>query len=172
MTDVVILTEYPGKTDLVTRQLLSGETGRIFWDAWGLADCSELSFEILSVLPRRPMSGKIEDFCLPKKEAESKALAAGWKYNWSMMKQGKWLDPSFAPDVSATMDKIKEINPKIVLSLGALANWLMTGSAKVMNVRGTIAEGLLGLKTLSTYPPSTIMRDWSLRPILISDLQK
>lgn len=172
---IVVVTEYPGQTDLVTGQLLSGQTGRLFWELW----FDEVGFKekppVLSVLSKRPGSGKIEDFCLNKKEAEEAGHSYGFaKYPWEMIKSGKYLHPRFHQDLEFLKAKLLELQPNIVVCLGSLACWALLGSAKISKLRGTCAESSLipGLKVLPTYHPQTIMREWEQRVIAGADLMK
>ena len=89
MTKLVVVTEFPGKTDLVTGKLLSGETGRIFWELIDQAEIPHSEVVIVPVLKQRPGSGKIEEFCLTKKEAEAESLKLfGKPYTRGYIKPG------------------------------------------------------------------------------------
>ena len=174
MTKIVVVTEYPGQTDLVTGKLLSGQTGKIFWDLW-----NEVGFEerplVVSVLSKRPGSGKIEDFCLGKKEAQEAAIKWGLaSYTWDYIKSGKYLHPRFAPDLAKLKETLLATKPNLVLCLGSLACWALLGSSKISKLRGTCAESNLipDLKVLPTYHPQTIMREWEQRVIAGADLMK
>lgn len=174
MSGIVVVTEFPGKTDLVTKKLLSGQTGKLFWDLW-----KEVGFEemptVLSVISKRPGSGKIEDFCVSKKEAQT--LASTWgltSYPWEYIKTGKYLHPRFYNDLVELKEKLIQLQPNIVITLGSLACWALLGTAKISKIRGTCAESSLvpGLKVLPTYHPMTIMRDWEQRVVAGADLMK
>ena len=89
MPKLVVVTEFPGKTDLITGKLLTGETGRIFWELIDEAGIPHEEIEVLSVLGRRPGSGKIEDWCVCKKDAEAFALTEGFSsYPFAFIKCG------------------------------------------------------------------------------------
>lgn len=45
------------------------------------------------------------------------------------------------------------------------------GEVGIKNNRGVVRQGFLG-KVLATYHPSAVLRQWTLRPIFIADLQK
>lgn len=171
---IVVVTEYPGKTDLVTGRLLSGQTGKLFWELWQEVGLGERP-EVLPVISKRPGSGKIEDFCLSKKDAELQAAQYGMSsYPWEMIKAGKYLHPRFAGDIEFLRKRLTELKPNIVVALGSLACWAMLGSAKISKLRGTCAESSLvpGLKVLPTYHPQTIMREWDQRVVAGADLMK
>lgn len=67
MAEVVVVTEFPGKTDLATGRLLSGATGKIFWELAEESGLTQHHITVLPVISSRPGSGKIEDFCLCKR---------------------------------------------------------------------------------------------------------
>lgn len=170
MTKIIVLIDYPGKTDLLTRSLLSGSTGRLFWDAWNSTALKhEYDRQIWSVLPTRPGDGKLESFCVSKKEAEQ---ACGGAYPYSYIKSGKWLHPRFFPHLVDLENKLKESKPNLVLALGPLACWAMLGDARLTIHRGTCSQGLAGCKVLPSINPNTLMRDFSQLPILTADLMK
>lgn len=169
MTKIVILVDYPGKTDLVTKSLLSGSTGRLFWDAWnGTSLKYEYDKQIWSVLPMRPWDGKLESFCVSKKEAEAECKP----YPFSFIKSGKWLHPKYFRYLEELKSKLQAAKPNLVIALGPLACWAMLGDARLTIHRGTCSVGLAGVKTLPTINPSSLMRDYSQLPILSADLLK
>ena len=175
MVKLVVVTEFPGKTDLVTGKLLTGETGRLFWELIDQAGIPPSEIEVLSVLSSRPGSGKIEDWCLSKKEAEGMALAEGYsKYPFSFIKAGKYLHPKYCKEVELLHQKIRAIKPNLVLTLGSFATWALLNSGKLVAIRGTATESAFipGQKVIPTYHPVTIIREWSQRVVAGADILK
>lgn len=175
MAKVVVITEFPGKTDLVTGRLLSGATGKIFWELAQETGLNQHDISVKSVISSRPGSGKIEDFCLNKKEAEAESPKFGYStYPRTFIKTGKYLHPRFLKEVDSLIETLKEEKPNLVICLGSFATWALLGSAKLTALRGTAAESpfIPGLKVIPTYHPVTIMRDWSQRVIAGADLMK
>lgn len=175
MAKVVVVTEFPGKTDLATGRLLSGATGKIFWELAQETGLTQHDISVKSVISSRPGSGKIEDFCVNKKEAEMLASAYHYSsYPRTFIKTGKYLHPRYLGEVDSLIESIKEEKPNLVVCLGSFATWALLGSAKLTALRGTAAESpfIEGLKVIPTYHPVTIMRDWSQRVIAGADLMK
>ena len=171
MTKVVILLDFPGKTDLVTKSLLSGSSGKLFWDAWNSSPLKwEYDKEVWSVLSKRPGDGKIESFCVSKKEAEE--ITGKGNYPYSYIKSGKWLHPRWFPELDLLKKKLELAKPNLVICLGALATWAMIGDARITLHRGTCSQGLAGCKCLPTINPQTLMRAWDQYPVLAADLLK
>lgn len=176
MSKILIVTEFPGKTDLVTGKLLSGESGRIIWELLDEVGIPQSDVSVAAVISKRPGSGKIEDFCLSKKEADIEAINYGWEsgYPYSFIKAGKYLHPKFLDELKSLWDRIRQERPNIVVCLGSFATWALLGSSKLTALRGTATECVYipGQKVLPTYHPITIMRDWSQRAIAGADLMK
>lgn len=170
-TPLLILTDFPGKTDLVTKRLLSGSSGKLFWEIWEDAggDPSALP-PVLSVLPVRPMDSKIDSFCVSKKEA----LALCPEYPEPMIKAGKYLHPRFLPALQALRTQLAELKPNVILTLGSFPTWALLGTSKITQVRGTATASLTpeGLKVLPTYHPVTIMRAYEQKYIATADVMK
>lgn len=175
MAEVVVVTEFPGKTDLATGRLLSGATGKIFWELAEESGLTQHHITVLPVISSRPGSGKIEDFCLCKKDAEvqSQILGRG-KYERAFIKTGKYLHPKFLSEVNNLLENIKRIKPNIVICLGSFATWALLDNGKLTSLRGTATESVFieGMKVLPTYHPVTIIREWKQRVIAGADLMK
>lgn len=65
--------------------------------------------------------------------------------------------------------------PNLVLALGNTAIWALTNQRPfVSRLRGTVFEARIipGLKVLATYHPAAALRDWTRRPIVLSDFHK
>lgn len=91
------------------------------------------------------------------------------------MQRGVYLQDQYFSEVQRAWKEIEEVSPNLVLALGNTALWALTGSYGIKALRGTIAEsvyGPKGLKVLPTFHPSAVLRDWSLRPVVVADLMK
>ena len=79
----------------------------------------------------------------------------------------------FRGEVEKLWQLIQTERPNLVVCMGNTACWAVLGQTKISEIRGTIQQSQrLGCKTLPIYHPAAILRDWSLRPITLSDLQK
>ncbi len=67
------------------------------------------------------------------------------------------------------------VAPNVVVALGATATWMMLDVAPfgaMKKLRGTIQQGIHGLKVIPTYHPSYLLRSYSDAPLVMSDLKK
>lgn len=86
---------------------------------------------------------------------------------------GKYVRLEYAPELARLRRELAEAQPNVVVALGATAAWALLGSSGIRGIRGAPAWSTThSVKVLPTYHPAAVMRDWSLRPIVLADLEK
>ena len=121
---------------------------------------------LTNVFAFRPKDNKIESLCGTKKEMPS-------DYSWPYLSQGKYIRPEYLPEVARLKTELTEVNPNIIVACGNTACWAILNSARISYLRGWATQGtLINSKVLPTYHPSAVLRNWSLRTIVIADLMK
>lgn len=119
---------------------------------------------VSNVFNLRPQpSNDVINLCGPKSEGIPGMPVLG---------KGKYVRAEYAPELERLWRELQTEAPHVVVCLGATAAWAMLGTHGIRNIRGATATGRFGLKVLPTYHPAAIGRDWSLRPIVLSDLDK
>lgn len=89
-----------------------------------------------------------------------------------------YLQDQYWPEVQRLYRELREVKPNLILALGNTAMWALTGDYGIRKLRGTTTvatmggQGLSGRKILPTYHPSAVLRDWSLRSVVVADLIK
>lgn len=70
--------------------------------------------------------------------------------------------------------EIELVNPNVIVALGNLALWALTGEWSVMNWRSSIMEATLipGKKVIPTYSPAMVTAQYYLRPIAVHDFKR
>lgn len=94
--------------------------------------------------------------------------------------KGKYIRNEFAEDLNRLYKEISNVNPNLIIALGPLSAWALCKSAGIKAIRGALApthpeiSSRLGrpYKVLPTYHPASVNRDWSLRPVCITDFDK
>lgn len=84
---------------------------------------------------------------------------------------GKYMRNEFAPELKRLYSELEREKPNLIVALGATASWALLKTTGIAKIRGAPAMSPWG-KVLPTYHPQAIGYDWSLRPILYSDLCK
>ena len=67
--------------------------------------------------------------------------------------------------------EIALVQPKVIIALGGVALWTLTGIDGIMKWRGSLLD-FEGIRLIPTIPPATILRQWELRSAVISDLRR
>ena len=198
---VLLVGEAWGETEQMLRKPFSGESGKELFLMLGEAMpqvSPELHSEATSqfryghawVKPReawlqaagiamtnvfnlRPAANKIETLC------GSKAEVGGQEYKLPHLSQGKYVRPEFLPEVDRLFKEIWEVKPNLIVLLGNTACWAVLQQTNIGSIRGTItksgafcAERDNWIKAIGTYHPAGMMRQWSWRTIIITDLIK
>ncbi len=91
-----------------------------------------------------------------------------------------YLRSEFAPEIARLWDEIQSLSPNLIITLGNVPTAILTRSpSKISKNRGTITlsehvrrpDGS-PIKILPTYHPAAVLREWTLRPILMRDIFK
>lgn len=85
---------------------------------------------------------------------------------------GRYVHEKYCFVLPKLQAQIKATNPNLILGLGPLAAWALLNVKAVKSVRGAPTKSLFGPKVICTYHPAEVLRDYSLRPITISDFAK
>lgn len=89
------------------------------------------------------------------------------------LRLGKYLKPELLPHLERLWERVRAAQPNLVIAMGNTACWALLGEAKIGTLRGTVKiSPKLGIKVLPTYHPAAILRQWNLRTITLSDLEK
>lgn len=120
---------------------------------------------LTNVFQLRPRpSNDITNLCGPKPEGipHLKPLAPG-----------KYVRKEFKPELDRLWQEVETIQPNLILALGNTAIWaLCEGHPKISKSRGAIMQSHRGPKLIATYHPAAMLRQWSLKPIILADLEK
>ena len=121
---------------------------------------------LTNVFNSRPPDNKIEEYFCAKALAGRGALAE------PPLSLGKYLKEEFLPELAKLRELLSLVKPNLVLPLGNTACWAVLGTAKISQLRGAVRYDSRNLKVLPTYHPSAVLRNWSLRPIVVADFIK
>lgn len=77
----------------------------------------------------------------------------------------------FLPMTGELDREIASIRPNVVVTMGNLPLWALTGETSTFNWRCSELD-IGGQKVIPTYHPATILRAWDLRPTMVHDLRK
>lgn len=122
---------------------------------------------VTNVLNFRPTNNDMASVSCGKKD-----LPQG--YTLPALSTGKYLKPEHLGEIARLKVELTEAKPNVAIALGNTACWALLSTCGISKIRGTVNESTLvpGLKTIPTYHPSAILRDWTLRAVSVLDLRK
>lgn len=122
---------------------------------------------LTNVFNLRPRpNNDIKNLCGPK---------SGGLSGYPALQQSKYVRAEFGPELERLYAEIKREQPNIIIALGGTASWALLRTSGIKSIRGYLNAAEIGgrvIKVLPTYHPAAVMRQWNLRPIVISDLDK
>lgn len=174
--DIMLVGEAWGAEEALQQRPFVGKSG---WLIKQFLAQSGIRFEecyCTNVFNLQPQpSNDISNLCGPKSEGI---------FGMPALVKGKYADAKYTPELRRLYEEINAVNPNIIIALGATASWALLGTSGIKSIRGasigttspaTAACGV-GLartfKVLPTYHPTAVLREWSLRPIVLADLDK
>jgi len=86
--------------------------------------------------------------------------------------RGKYVLAKYKPELDRLYRELDTYKPNLILAFGATAAWAILGKGGIRKVRGATAVGYNGYKVLPTYHPTAILRQYSLYPVFMADLEK
>lgn len=119
---------------------------------------------LTNVLWSRPPGNKFDGLLVKKAD-----LPSG--YSLPPVSQGRYLPVELLPELDRLHQELRTVKPNLIVALGAKALWATIGKSAIGSLRGAVCESPFG-KVLGTYHPAAMLRDWSLRPIIVADLMK
>lgn len=84
----------------------------------------------------------------------------------------KYVRKEFEHELRRLDAEIANTKPAVIITLGHVAAWAVLNTVGIRAIRGATTCTDNGVKVVPTYHPSQVLKDWSLRPIVMSDLNK
>lgn len=106
--------------------------------------------------------------------AKSKKAAAAGGYEPF---RDKMVHPAFREGWARLMREIEMVQPKVIVTLGNLSMFALTGAFGIMKWRGSQIrvrglDGKASTKLIPTINPAAVLREYSLRQVVLNDLRR
>ena len=165
---VMVVGEAPGAEEELKRLPFVGTSGRFLHALLKGAGFDPKELFFTNVLTIRPPNNKIEALCVPKKDLPV-------DYDLPPLGSGKYLKPELVCHLDRLAEEIRQVKPNIIIGLGATASWALIQSPKIKDARGAWHNERLsglGVKTIFSWHPAAVLRQWKLKIDLQLDLLK
>jgi len=86
---------------------------------------------------------------------------------------GKYCTPKVLEGIALLNAEIELHKPKVIITLGEMSMWAVTGESTLTNWRGSHLEHKAsGIRTIPTYAPHMVLRNWEWRMFAVRDLSR
>ena len=168
---IMLLAEAPGERETELGKPLVGPSGyelRRMLNQIGVSldDCFRAN-----VFSRRPEGNNLHLYCHDDPERQYRDLGP------LAANPLGWMDRAHLPDLDRLAREIAACDPNVVVALGNTATWALGLGLGINSLRGSVhtyAHQSLGrsVKVLPTFHPAAVLRQWDLRTIALTDLEK
>lgn len=141
----------------------SGAAGHLLTQVLAMAGISKDECYYTNVFMQRPAGNDTGAFCGGKGTAIP---------GFPALYPAKYVRKEFQYELDRLEAEIKLHKPNLILALGGGATWFLLKDRRISKIRGSAVSSRFGVKVIGSYHPSAVLRDYSLRPILISDAVK
>lgn len=169
---ILILGEAWGKEEADAGAPFVGASGRLLTSLLSQVGIARSECYLTNVFNLQPQpSNDIKNLCGPKSIAIPGLPA---------LSAGKYVRAEYASELDRLYREIEHVRPNLIIALGGTATWALTRQPGIRKVRGaaTLTDPAVStriggpVKILPTYHPAAVLREWTLRPIVLADLHK
>lgn len=124
---------------------------------------------LTNVTKHRPLNNYLGHFIALKKKARTAAHKP---------LRDKWVTQEIVDGFAQLQLEIAAVKPSVVVALGNLSMWALTGKWGITKWRGSYLKpdqqyfGGATASVLPTYHPAALFRQWDWRPVLVNDLRR
>jgi len=155
---ILIIGEAPSRSDFLANKPFVGQTGKeldkMLHEAGIMRTDCHITFVCQEPMPKKRGEKDDKRFfdAHTKKYQVPKAKVAAGK--------------------QALLDLIAEIKPTLIITLGELPLWALTGEIGITKWRGSVLKTSTDVKVIPTYAPDVVCRKWDWRFICVQDLRR
>ena len=166
---IMIVGEFPGASEVREQAPFVGSAGKELSTMLGEAGIMRGSCFLTNVIRIAPPNGDVETLMAMKKSAITPQ---------HIQVRDRFVLPAVRDGIELLKREIEMCRPNVIVALGNVALWALTGQWGVTSWRGSTTLCNLDLnldykpKVVVSYSPSMILRQWSWRQIMIHDLRK
>lgn len=168
MTNIAIVGEAWGEQEERARMPFVGSAGYELTRMLDEAGIRRADCFLTNVFNMRPVNNDIETFCT--------SINGDRLQNYPPLRAGKYIRREFQQELDRLYAELAGVSPNLVVALGNTASWAILRNSGISKIRGAVASSsIIGgrtFKTIPTYHPAAILRQWDLRPVTVLDLTK
>jgi hypothetical protein len=141
-----------------------------------MCEILELNVEnclLTHALAQKPAQENPAHFFMNKKNYSKFSKENKWRSKYPVHGFG-FLKEEYESELERLQNELNACKPNVIIAMGSVALWALTGLDKIGTYRGTILKSDLtgGTKVMPTFSPSAVIRNFDFRPIVLADIRK
>lgn len=162
----MLVGEAPGAEEERKGEPFVGASGHLLNEMLHDAGLTRSGAFVTNVSRERPPGNDIEEWIHSKKRPP---IGAHW-----VQFRDKWIDRRIMDGIDLLRKEIELVQPNVIVPVGNLAMWALTGKWGITDWRGSLLSCDLvpGPHVVPTYHPAAVLRQWSWRAIAVHDLRR
>ncbi len=164
---IMIVGEAWGKDEAIIHAPFVGAAGNELTRMLSEAGISRSSCYLTNVFNLQPQpTNDVFNLCGPKDADVIRDMPP--------LAKGKYVYEKYRPELQRLWQEVIDVSPNLIIALGNTPLWALTGQVGIGRMRGAPAETTTppGFKLIGTYHPAAVLRDWSIRSVVVADLFK
>ena len=174
---IAFIFEYPTNSETIANKILQGGTGKLFSELCDIAKIDLDDCLLTHTIQLKPHRNDTQYFFHKRKEYKALGKESEWRSSLPLKKEG-YLKQKFEDEIIRLHKEIEEVQPTVIIPMGSLSLWALTGLDKIGTYRGaTFTTSLRNsnvstYKIVPTYSPVSVLKNFKYRPHFVADLQK
>ena len=174
---IAFIFEYPTNSETIANKILQGGTGKLFSELCDIAKIDLDDCLLTHTIQLKPHQNDTQYFFHKRKEYKALGKENEWRSSLPPKKEG-YLKQKFEDEIIRLHKEIEEAQPTVIIPMGSLSLWALTGLDKIGTYRGATFTTSLRNSNLSTYKivptyrPVSVLKNFKWRPHFVAALQK
>ena len=161
---LMIVGDFYDENDENTGKPFSGSAGSVLHGIMRQVGIARSDCYFTNVFNLRPRGGRIDSLYADKADAIP---------NYRPITKGKYISKDYLPEIERLFAEIERVQPNLILAAGNTALWALCKKSGIKKYRGSPLHTHEGqIKVLPTWHPSSIIRQWKLRAVVLADMSK
>lgn len=168
---LVIIGEAPGADEEKAGIPFVGSAGRQLTEAFTSAGLDRSEWHILNTFVKRPPENNLNDPSWTLNKTEYKKAYGHAPTSSPLNSKKRYLRPEHQWQVAELYERLRVLQPDLILAMGATALWALTSQSAITQFRGTFFDTAYG-RAIATLHPASVLYQYSNLPFLWADLTK
>ena len=171
---VAIVMDYPNSNEVRLNKILAGDF--IISKMCRMAGIQIENCLLTHTFQLKPPQDNPQNFFHKRSDYKALCKDSEWRSSHPITTYG-YLKQEMEPDLQRLYNELNEANPNVIIAMGGVSLWALTGFDKVSIYRGAVLPSSTPylnreIKVVPSYAPHSVIRNYGFRAHVFSDFKK